>query len=77
MDNTQYSTISKNLKIIQINVNSLISISRRYNLQQFINKHNPDILLLNETKLNSRHRLLFYNYIMIRKDRKDSKQGGG
>lgn len=77
MDNTQYSTISKNLKIIQINVNSLISISRRYNLQQFINKHNPNILLLNETKLNSRHRLLFYNYIMIRKDRKDSKQGGG
>lgn len=77
MTDTQINTISKNLKIIHINVNSLISISRRYDLQQFLKKHNPDIVLLNETKLNSKHRLNFENYKMIRKDRKDSKRGGG
>lgn len=77
MANNQNKTVSKNLKIIQINVNSLISISRRYDLQQFLNMHNPDIVLLNETKLNPRHRLQFLNYNIIRKDRVHSKQGGG
>ena len=47
--------ISKNLKIINLNVNSLISMSRRYDLQQFINLQKPDIALLSETKLDTIH----------------------
>ena len=67
----------KNLKIIHINVNSIISISRRYELQTFLKLHDPDIVLLNETKLNKLHKVYFNNYNMIRNDRKDAKQGGG
>ena len=58
--------ISKNLKIINLNVNSLISMSRRYDLQQFINLQKPDIALLSETKLNPRHKLQFVNYEIMR-----------
>lgn len=43
--------ISKELKIIHVNVNSLIKISRRYELNNFIKNNNPDIVLLNETKI--------------------------
>lgn len=67
----------KNLNIIQINVNSLISLSKRYNLYNFVNTYNPDIVLLNETKLNVRHKVTFKDYCLIRKDRKDAKRGGG
>lgn len=77
MANEQINIITKKLKIIQINVNSLIKIERRYNLQQFLNNHNPDIMLLNETKLNSRHKINFNNYNTIRKDRKNAIMGGG
>lgn len=75
MDNNSF--LLKNLKIIHINVNSLISLSRRFDLQKFLEKHNPDIVLLNETKLNPRHKLKFFNYVMIRKDRPGATRGGG
>lgn len=67
----------KNLKIIEINVNSIIKLSRRYELLNFINLHNPDIVLLNETKLNTKHKLFFENYDLIRKDRPNASKGGG
>ena len=66
--------IEKNLNIIEINVNSIIKFSKRYYLNNFINKCNADLVLLNETKLNIRHKLNFKDYIMIRKDRKMTKQ---
>lgn len=69
--------IEKKLSIIHINVNSLIKISRRYDLNLFISKYHPDLVLINETKLNPRHNLRFENYCFIRKDRKDAKRGGG
>lgn len=37
------NSISKELKIIHINVNSLIKISRRYELDKFIKSNNPDM----------------------------------
>ena len=58
-------------------MNSLLSISRRLNLQKFLEKHNPDIVLLNETKLNPRHKLKFFIYDVIRKDRAGATRGGG
>lgn len=68
---------TNSLKIIHINVNSIIKISRRYELQNFLSNNNPDIVLLNETKLNPRYNLCFNGYKMIRKDRFGSKKGGG
>lgn len=66
---------TNSLKIIHINVNSIIKISRRYELQNFLSNNNPDIDLLNETKLNPRYNLCFNGYKMIRKDRFGSKKG--
>ena len=74
-ENNQIKT--KNLNIIAINVNSIISKDRRYDLELFVNTHKPDVVLLNETKLNNKHKLSFYDYNIIRKDRIGSKQGGG
>lgn len=75
--NYQSNTATNFLKIIQINVNSIIKISRRYELQCILDRYNPDIVLLNETKLNSRHNLIFNNHKIIRKDRVNSQKGGG
>lgn len=69
--------ISKTLKIVEINVNSIIFISRRYNLSKFLQYHKPDIVLLNETKLNKKHKVSFESYDMIRTDRPNSSRGGG
>lgn len=59
MDSSQSTEncIAKFLNIIQINVNSLIRINRRYDLNNFIKTYNADLVLLNETKLNSKHKL--------------------
>ena len=65
------------LKIASINVNSLISNPSRYSLQQFIDKHNPDIILLSETKLNPKYKVHYPNYSIIRTDRPFSTRGGG
>lgn len=79
MDSNQNSTklISKRLNIIQINVNSLIKVNRRYDLLHFINANKPDLILLNETKLNTRHKVHFENYDFVRKDRIGDTRGGG
>lgn len=54
------------ISIIELNVNSIISHQRRHNLQAFIVKHKPDIMLLNETKLKDMHVLHFKGYQLIR-----------
>lgn len=72
------SIITKNnLKIISINVNSIITNERRASLLEFLQTHNPDIALIGETKLNNSHKLNFKNYNMVRNDRKNAKQAGG
>lgn len=70
-------TFVKKLNIIEINVNSLIKLNRRYDLCSFLNKYNPDLVLLNETKLNVRHKITFEDYNLIRNDRVNAKRGGG
>lgn len=69
--------ILKKIKIIVINVNSIIKNQRRASLMNLINIQNPDIILLNETKLNKAHILRFENYNIIRNDREDKYPGGG
>ena len=77
MSNISLNTISRKLKIYHINVNSLILLSRRYTLNEFIKSKKPDIILLNETKLNKKHKLHFDHYNIIRRDRPFSKRSGG
>lgn len=70
--------ISQNtLKIYTINVNSIVAISRRAYLMDFLAKNNPDIVLLCETKLNKINKISFKKYNFIRHDRRDAIQGGG
>lgn len=66
-----------NLKIISLNINSLINISRRVELTKFLSDNKPDIVLLNETKLNPKHKIKFIGYNIIRRDRPRATQGGG
>ena len=69
--------LSQVLKIVYINVNSIVSNNKRYELLQFLEKNDPDICLLGETKLNDTHKLTFKNYEFIRNDRKNAIFGGG
>lgn len=78
MFDLQQLSVSINLmKIVSINVNSIVSQKRRDYLNDFLRSEKPDIMLICETKLSSRHRLSFDNYTLVRKDRRDSKLGGG
>ena len=65
------------LKVASINVNSLVSHSKRYDLLNFLTENKIDIALICETKLNSRHKTQFADYEIIRSDRVDSIKGGG
>lgn len=66
------------LSKIPINVNSIITKERRHELFKFIEKNgNPHIILISETKLNQKCKIQFKNYILIRTDRPNAKQGGG
>ena len=66
-----------NLKIISINTNSIISHSKRFELIKFLDIHEPDIVLLCETKLNKRHKIQFLKYEIVRTGRPNSLNGGG
>lgn len=64
------------LKILLINANSLIALSRRHFLDSLLNDKKPDIVLVSETKLKPRFKLSFRNYKVVRSDRIDSPGGG-
>ena len=72
MDNTNNSQ----LKIISANVNSIVTNERRHNLLKLLQEENPDIALLNETKLKHFHRPKFKEYDILRNDRKSANGGG-
>lgn len=57
------------IKIIAINVNSIFSNQRRDVLADFLIQHDPDILLLSETKLQPKCRLSFNKFNFVRNDR--------
>lgn len=65
------------MRIIAINVNSIITNQRRATLVEFVKKENLDIALLGETKLNPKHVLSFKNYNLIRNDYLKGTQMGG
>lgn len=67
------------LKMISINVNSIVKNQRRASLMNLINMQKPDIILLtiSESKLNKNHVIKFDNYNIIRRDREEKNIGGG
>lgn len=65
------------LSIIAINVNSIISLQRRLNLKDLVEEHDPDFVLLSETKLSNKYKINIENYSCARDDRPNSIQGGG
>ena len=65
------------LKIASINVNSLISLSKRNDFYNFATDNNFDIIHVCKTKLNPRYKIQFSEYDLIRVDRVNSQNGGG
>lgn len=65
------------LKIIQLNVNSIVSITKRHELEVFLNEQHPSIVMLNETKIKPFHKVQFKNFTFIRNDRIGNGGGGG
>lgn len=59
-------------KIIALNVNSIYTIQRRDAIADFLNLHNPQMLLLSETKLTQKCRVSFAGYTCVRNDRETS-----
>lgn len=64
----------RHIKCFFINVNSLVSITRRYYLKTFVDEHKPDILLLAEHKLSKRHCFSLNGYRIFIQTR---DEGGG
>lgn len=64
------------LKIISINVNSMVTNQKRFSLYNILKSQNPDIVFLAETKLKQNHVIRFKEYNIIREDR-SNKYGGG
>lgn len=64
------------IKLCALNVNSIGSLKRRYDLQEFINTNNINIAMVSETTLNNKHKLKFDNHTIIRTDR-PNRNGGG
>ena len=66
----------ESLNIIHANINSIVTNERRFILLKLIQEQNPDIVLLNETKLKPQHKPKFKNYDIIRNDRARFNGGG-
>lgn len=77
LQNSHHNVIKSQLKIAAINVNSIIANYRRYELLVFTEQYIHDIILLSETKLNNKYKLIINNYDVVRTDRPKSTQGGG
>lgn len=80
MDNLNLKNNFKKLdkiKIFSINVNSIIANQRRATLTKFLHETRPDIVCINETKLNAKHFLSFKKFNIIRSDNTKKERAGG
>lgn len=64
------------LKIINLNINSIISKHKRIQLSELLKISKPDIVLLTETKIKPAHKITFTDYEFIRNDRLTDSGGG-
>ena len=67
----------KCLKIAAVNANSIVSHAKRFDILNFIDNFDLDILLISETKLTNRHKITFPGKVILRTDRPNAKKGGG
>ncbi|UYV82625.1 hypothetical protein LAZ67_22000235, partial [Cordylochernes scorpioides] len=75
---TLRTTTSKQLRILQCNINGLCSTATKIKLEEIMEiaeKQKIQIIALQETKLNEKCNLKYKNYNILRKDR--NKEGGG
>lgn len=66
----------KSVKVIFINVNSIVSRTRRHYIQNFTDEQKPDVLMMAEHKLSSTHKFELRGYKTYRQDRAKGKGGG-
>lgn len=64
-------------KIVAINVNSITSVYKKMNLENFLQQNNIDICLLTETKMNETHSLEIPNYTSFVNNRKNKRARDG
>ena len=76
VENEQIKIYQSVFKIVSINVNSIVSLSRRHDLGLFLKERCPDIAALSETKVYPEHNLKFDGYQIFRNDRLNNKGGG-
>ncbi|UYV83142.1 hypothetical protein LAZ67_22002409 [Cordylochernes scorpioides] len=75
---TGLNPASKQLRILQCNINGLCSTATKIKLEEIMEiaeKQKIQIIALQETKLNEKYNLKYKNYNILRKDR--NKEGGG
>ena len=63
------------IKLIFLNVNSLISCQKRHYFNLFLQTHKPDIMLVAEHKLSYRHKISFKGYNFIPQKIKAKRNG--
>lgn len=67
---------NKQLKLIELNVNSLKTKNKQHELYECINEHKPDIVFLVETKLKPNIKIHFKDFHILRNDRMNNDGGG-
>ena len=67
--------MARTIKCIFINVNSVVSRHRRHYLGLFLDKHKPDVLLMAEHGLSTRHKLDIRGYLTFRQNGGDGRRG--
>lgn len=77
LHNSHHNVNKPTLKIAAINVNLIIANYRRYELVMFTKQHKHDTILLSETKVNHKYKLMTNIYDVVRSDRPKSTQSGG
>lgn len=63
------------VKIIALNVNSLISTQKKHSLKVFLDEQKPEVIMLSETNLSPNHNITYKNYNIIRNDKTNEKRG--
>lgn len=71
------NNLPSKLKIIELNVRSLVTLHRRHDMKSFLKINKPDALLLCETNLNDHHNLHFSNYNFVRTNRSPNTNNRG
>ena len=70
-------SVSTQIRVAAININSLVANYRKLELLQFLREHDHGCIFVSETKLNPIHKLVVADYNLVRNDRPNAIQGAG